>query len=1001
MKRTVRVASAALALLAISGIVAGEQPGNNIHPYPLFPFQPVPGRSSMGAPEIKALRAAYDSAREANDDLAQAAVLEQIRSESLYWGHPQFLPYPGSIEHVRHHSQRYLPPYPTYNQHTLAKNFVLKDHAATRSSCVDVAEPVYWHTQWGHRIATSETRGPLAAYAWKPGQSVDLPIGRLAPRIMYAVRVIGALKTQDVVRKRIIGVEDASGAEKQLVFRFEINDRPDGGTSSYVLRGRANENFYETAVFFFHGLDDRAYSGKLTLLAESQATLYAYNIDVHNVFGECARRVSQRRPTKAITPRATADAAARAQRDQALWNSLPPINVHFDSRIGRQVSGGFAFAPYGKEWDRPYRLFKGKQTDPEAVYTRDDLVAHKPLPNSDDRGWGVEVADEKRRLASYIGYANFNRYQAAGRRLRELAVGDASAKRDAAFLLARLAYQYPAVTARNALTYAESGTPEQPPRRYGPGSDIPGGWGSFGPDDLVEYYDQLFDFIYANDELATALGRYIPWIKTPEDVRYLFDVYVVQYAANEMMHFRYYYDHGLAAMVIHTAEVAGDNTISKPWMDFVFTRGWEYPQTLGGVADNIVTNTTREGVTNIGSTFYAQPAGLKAAELTMSYLKKGGLKDYDLSDFRRFPKSEAGRNWEREATVAGGQFLSIGDVGGPSEPYGKRNPTGVRLPSRVLSDWSGILESGIAHDDFRFRRAVAVRVGNGAGHAHKDTLDLRLWALGVTMSGDFGQRPAYGRPRHQRSYLHNVVEVDGDGTPQGDWHGYAWVRNLFDAPGAPYLLAESTAPRNHRNVNLFRRHVALVDVDEGSAAKGKTSADDSGVTLPASYVMDVFRVAGGKRHTYCFHGGVDDGFTANVENKTFLKEDGESEDAKYLQRFRYERFYRDEVRKLNLQNQQAFVPDRDRQWAAEVDGDTLVADWTLCPLAEKKMLGGKGAATPAAKHTRLHLLGQADSRVLHAIAVDKTDAAASNPSRRRTSGRCLLAQRRFTQSTLR
>ena len=134
-----------------------------------------------------------------------------------------------------------------------------------------------------------------------------------------------------------------------------------------------------------------------------------------------------------------------------------------------------------------------------------------------------------------------------------------------------------------------------------------------------------------------------------------------------------------------------------------------------------------------------------------------------------------------------------------------------------------------------------------------------------------------------------------------------------------------------------------------------------------------------------------------MKNKTFLKEDGESEDAKYLQRFRYERFYREEVRKLHLQNQQAFVPDRDRQWAAEVDGDTLVADWTLCPLAEKKMLGGKGAATPAPKHTRLHLLGQADSRVLHAIAVDKTDAAASNPSRRRTSGRCLFAQRRFTQ----
>ena len=56
--------------------------------------------------------------------------------------------------------------------------------------------------------------------------------------------------------------------------------------------------------------------------------------------------------------------------------------------------------------------------------------------------------------------------------------------------------------------------------------------------------------------------------------------------------------------------------------------------------------------------------------------------------------------------------------------------------SRVLADWGGFLEGGTDEDDFRFRRALAVRVGNGTGHAHADTLDLRLWAHGVTMSGD-------------------------------------------------------------------------------------------------------------------------------------------------------------------------------------------------------------------------------------------------------------------------
>ena len=65
--------------------------------------------------------------------------------------------------------------------------------------------------------------------------------------------------------------------------------------------------------------------------------------------------------------------------------------------------------------------------------------------------------------------------------------------------------------------------------------------------------------------------------------------------------------------------------------------------------------------------------------------------------------------------VAGGYAFYIGDVSGPNRP--RLQDLGPKLratpdkipnnPSRVLSAWAGILETGRAHADFRMRRAAA------------------------------------------------------------------------------------------------------------------------------------------------------------------------------------------------------------------------------------------------------------------------------------------------------
>jgi hypothetical protein len=214
-----------------------------------------------------------------------------------------------------------------------------------------------------------------------------------------------------------------------------------------------------------------------------------------------------------------------------------------------------------------------------------------------------------------------------------------------------------------------------------------------------------------------------------------------------------------------------------------------------------------------------------------------------------------------------------------------------------------------------------------------------------------------------------------------------------------YLLAESVAPEKHRNVKLFRRHVALVDVDEGSAALGTPAKDDTSVITPSSYVFDVFRVSGGRKHTYCYHGCVDDDFDINVTGKTVLQETGDSEEERYMRNFRYARYYEEEI-KGKAEGLQKFIPQRDSQWAADVDGDVLQATWRLERQVEERMHTDSGTRpTDPRKYTRLHLFDQAGSRALHGIAVDKRDAARSSLTRPHTSGRCIFLQKKFDKES--
>jgi hypothetical protein len=148
-----------------------------------------------------------------------------------------------------------------------------------------------------------------------------------------------------------------------------------------------------------------------------------------------------------------------------------------------------------------------------------------------------------------------------------LQTGDLNAARDAAVALARFAYAFPTIDASNFLIYVT--------RDPGPyGRDIRcrrrDSTATFYPhymlyvDPILYDYDRLFETLKDNQELAQSIGRFVPWVKTPQDVIQLIDVYLVQTTAKRILRYHYYTD---PVDIANAAAVVGDNSVTDPWMD--------------------------------------------------------------------------------------------------------------------------------------------------------------------------------------------------------------------------------------------------------------------------------------------------------------------------------------------------------------------------------------------------------------------------------------------------
>ena len=164
----------------------------------------------------------------------------------------------------------------------------------------------------------------------------------------------------------------------------------------------------------------------------------------------------------------------------------------------------------------------------------------------------------------------------------------------------------------------------------------------------------------------------------------------------------------------------------------------------------------------------------------------------------------------------------------------KEHGADIKLPSVNKTEWGlAILRSGEGTN----ARAAWLDYDSGERHGHADGMTIGLFAKGLDLLPDFGYPPVqYGgwlAPRarwYTKTAAHNTVSVDGQDTKPGTGKTSLW----FDGKQFHVVRASGASLIGGKQ---FERTLLLVDISETD-----------------SYLVDIFRIAGGKEHTRFTHG---------------------------------------------------------------------------------------------------------------------------------------------------
>lgn len=656
-----------------------------------------------------------------------------------------------------------------------------------------------------------------------PQSNIKLQVQMELPRSIYALWAIARTEQEFDKNKR-----------PEAYFTLDVT-QPDGAKKSWTMPVTYLNSYEAIARIYFPAHVTGKYSLSMSLDAKSEVSFLVDRLELRDALGNTARKAAK---TKRML---TNDAELQRIREDAAKKTEPRFNTYpyrdLELPVAWPTSQNFAS-----------RSPQERRAAAEKIWAA--------LPNFNVDTNNNSSADPYQWL---LGHDRPGLFVDGARIFQEY--NDREIAWDAAILMAGLAERYPALN-----TIVQGVTPGQHQFRtnpdpfgfsIGPGKFVYSGWAAMKFEVLARAYDQIFDFIKDNQELADFLHTKIPWIKTPRDVIELVDTNLLQHGIDSYnrRHFQGN-DKDMALVPL----VQGVNDVSRDMLEQnLWSRVDLNMADAGGIDDQIFTAYSRDGVRYIGSVLYIGNELIEIAELLHRYVQEGGDPKYDLLDPKRYPHLSRAQYTIEATTVAGGFPLVIGDA--RDLHVGRINDKLAQHPSRVLGGFGvAILEDGQSKESPTMKRAVAVRTGTGVGHAQQDTLNLDITALGTRLAPDLGGReegPNRGRPNMRWNRVHNLVEVDDKNfeniVPGSTTSGTGWTRLFSSVPGAQVMINAGRAT-SHPQVSLYERTTAMID--------GPVQND-----LAPIYVFDVFRVAGGKTHTFNFHGAESDDFQINTEMK--------------------------------------------------------------------------------------------------------------------------------------
>ncbi|MCE9631310.1 MAG: hypothetical protein K8S94_11440, partial [Planctomycetia bacterium] len=643
--------------------------------------------------------------------------------------------------------------------------------------------------------------------------------------------------------------------------------------------------------------------------------------------GPIKRKQSLATPEKPMRRLESLD-EARRKRDDLVWHTFPPLNVHLQvhgqdppflaaaQKLGlpRWETASFGDGKTKSVQAGAISPLDLVNLDTKEIFPQEKILAGEPLPGGcPDDGTGVLYTKAEhpqlphdiyatpradllgKRVQLFLGLLGTWDYRGMSLSAKYFADGDPQVGHDAALALVRLAYDWPALemSLHEQRLCSHSPDYEHPTdwTRGRNGKLFYAGWSGGMQVDLMTAYDQLFPYIQGNQIFADSVNRFIPWVKTPDDVVALLDQYLVFAGVRD-------FERGLMRVAPVTdiaATVLGPHPATAKFYDLTsqVTALWPYSGTYQEI---YATALNRCGAYHIGSLGYMLGSAgntlTKAAQLAAAQRQGVALK-MDISDLNRFTKVRGASEYLIDVWVAGGFPFMVGDdAGGPhsgrehgdrilkihaegnrhafdltgsprhawllANRFGQTSPeivkaaAGQRDPilharSRVVPDWGAVVEAGSDETDVLKKTAATLRLGTGQGHAHADYLDLNLFGLGLPVAVDLACRNegnhTWSRPSATWAFLHNhaIAHDTDDPKVAGGQDGEPWLR-AFEPP----LVRASYVDKS--GAVRIDREVFLMPVgDDGT-----------------HYCLDIQRLAGGANHTWCFHGCESQGIDVNT-----------------------------------------------------------------------------------------------------------------------------------------